>query len=362
VNKKPSIAFGILVAAWLVPSACQRTDAPASGGPGGANGASADAGNADAGNAGGADASAADGSSSSDATPGVDSGACVPPPVDNGSDCSAPLAPGTDRKCTIIVGGTARELLLYAPKSYDPCSPAPLVVDAHGSSETDGLGSGWRLVADREGFIVAQPQGIGNQWSQADADFMVQIATVVAKAAQVDPKRVYMTGISNGGELTYWTGCKDTDVFRAFAPVSGFGQMTCALTHPAPMISFHSADDKLVAIADGQAAFQMWVTSNHCQRGPTSSWQFGGPSTDPREVCLTSGSGSTWKLAACDQAAPATVCQTWDQCDGGVEATFCTVPADKQHHFDTTGGHILYINGTNLSLAAVAWEYFKKLP
>ena len=45
-----------------------------------------------------------------------------------------------------------------------------------------------------------------------------------------------------------------------------------------------------------------------------------------------------------------------------MEATFCTVPADTPRRFYTTRGRILYINGTNLSVAAVAWEYFEKLP
>jgi len=303
---------------------------------------------------------------------------CTPPAAAPASanDCTAPIAPGTDRKCTIDVGGTQREVLVYAPPSYDACKPAALVVDAHGSSETDaeqaglspfldwpgGLGSGWRLVADREGFLVAQPQGLQNAWTESDADFMLKIPAFVAKTAKVDSKRVYLTGISNGGELTYWTGCRDTDVFRAFAPVSGFGKEACPLAHHAPLIHFHSPDDKIVPLADGQAAFQMWVASNHCKRGPSPASTFGGASSDPRAVCLEAGSAASpkWKLAACGAAVPPTTCETWDQCDQGAEATFCTVSPDKQNHYDTTGGHILYINGTKLSLAAVAWEYFKR--
>ncbi len=298
--------------------------------------------------------------------------------VQSANDCAGLLTPGTDRKCTLSVGGQMREFLLYSPAAYDPRKPAALVVDAHGASETaeqqaglqqfrdwpTGLGSGWRLVADGAGFIVAQPSGLGDKWTKADADFMLQIPAVVSRVANVDPHRVYMTGISNGGELTYWTGCKDTYTYGAFAPVSGFGQEACPLTHPAPLIAFHSADDKIIPLADGQAAFQMWVASNHCKAGPVASRQFGGPSTDPREVCLSSGAGQTrpWKLAACAPSAPATTCQTWSQCDGGVEATFCIVPADMQHHFEQSGGHVLYVNGTSLSLAAVAWEFFKRLP
>ena len=113
----------------------------------------------------------------------------------------------------------------------------------------------------------------------------------------------------------------------------------------------------------GQAAFQLWVKSNHCKNGPKGTLRFGGPQSDTRAVCLAGAPGGAppWKLVACDPAAPETTCETWDQCDGGVDATFCTVPADKDHHFDTTGGHILYVNATKLSLAAVAWSYLSEV-
>ena len=163
---------------------------------------------------------------------------CAPPTGPDPGDCDAPLQPGADRTCTLKFGGETREYLLYAPAGYDPCVPTALVVDAHGSSETDaeqagldpfldwpgGLGSGWRLVADREGFLVAQPQGIRNQWTESDAPLMDEIAARVERVADVDPDRVYLTGISNGGGLTYWTACEDTAVFHGFAPVSGYGR------------------------------------------------------------------------------------------------------------------------------------------
>jgi hypothetical protein len=38
------------------------------------------------------------------------------------------------------------------------------------------------------------------------------------------------------------------------------------------------------------------------------------------------------------------------------------VAPDREHHFDTTGGHILYLNGTTLSIAAVAWRFFEQVP
>jgi poly(3-hydroxybutyrate) depolymerase len=251
------------------------------------------------------------------------------------------------------------------------------VVDAHGAQETaaanagkepffdwpSGLGSGWRLVADREGFIVVQPQGIGNAWSQSDVDFMLQIPAFVGRTAVVDPKRVYMAGISNGGALTYWTACRDTGIYQAFAPVAGFAEPPCNPTHRAPVIHFHTPTDRLVKLSSGKAAFDMLRAANHCASQPRPSWSFGGGSTDARAVCLTSTGGSApqWHLGSCDPSSEKTTCDLWDRCDEGSKAMFCTVPPDRDHHFDTMGGHVLYFNGGNLSLAAVAWEFFKTL-
>jgi poly(3-hydroxybutyrate) depolymerase len=296
------------------------------------------------------------------------------------SDCSAALVPGADRRCTITVDGQQRELLVYAPPNWDAHHPSALVVDAHGAQETaganagkepffdwpTGLGSGWRLLADREGFVVVQPQGIGNGWSESDADFMLQIPAWVAKTASIDPKRTYMTGISNGAELTYWTACRDTTVYRAFAPVAGFGIQHCPLTHPAPIIHLHAPTDKLVSLAAGESAFGLIRQADHCPGTAQPSWSFGGGASDSSASCLAesvdpSGGPDHWQLVPCDPAKPATTCQTWGPCNGGSEATFCQVAPDMDHHFDQFGGHVLYFNGTSLSLAAVAWRFFQQL-
>lgn len=367
--KKPDSMVHVLLAAHVALALVAIGCGSKADGPGGAGGG------ATAASSSGATSSSGGASSSSSTSSGGGAGgaACKAPAKDTG-DCNAPLAPGADRKCTLMIGGQPREVLLYAPKSWDPCKPVALVVDAHGTSETDaeqaglvpfldwpnGLGSGFRLVADQEGFLVVEPQGLQNAWDTTDADFMLAIPAWVKKVADVDPKRTYMSGISNGGALTYWTACKDTDTFRAFAPVSGYGVTSCKVTHPAPLIAFHTPDDKIVPMSDDQASFQAWVATNHCKQGPAPSLRFGGPQSDPGAVCLKEAPKWHWSLDACDAAAPATTCQTWSGCDGGFEATFCQVPADMVNHYDQTGGHVLYINGTGLSLAAVAWQVWKK--
>ncbi|MFT3700456.1 MAG: hypothetical protein QM831_45350 [Kofleriaceae bacterium] len=288
------------------------------------------------------------------------SGSCVAPSPSQ--DCAAPLAPGDSRTCTLTVAGTERTYLVYAPATYDPCKPAALMVDAHGSNETAQMqagtatflgfpanyGSGMRLVADREGFLVVEPQGIGDAWSESDVAFMGQIPAQIP--ATLDPTRVFLSGISNGAGLTYWGACA-LAMYTGFAPVSGYDDSPCASPTTASLVHFHTTTDALVSYSDGQAAFAKWTAARHCTAD--SSTTFGTGSTDTRAWCVSAA--EPWALQPCGDA-PATTCDRYT-CDGGTRAMFCTVPEETQYDGGVFGGHVLYFNKTHLSLAAVTWQF-----
>lgn len=302
--------------------------------------------------------------------------ACDVPPFNVGDDpCSAPLTPGSDRKCTFEFAGQQRSFLVYAPANYDPCAPTAMVVDAHGATESaeqhaglvpfktwpGGLGSGWRLLADREGIIIVTPQGVGDAWYTSDVDFIVEVQKRVAAIADVDPAKVYLTGISNGGFLNYWTACRDlSTVFRGYAPIAGAVDATipCAVSSGAPLIAFHAPGDTIVPYSYGQQAAAKWAAANHCDPQPAASMTFAGGAVDERALCLASEAGDQppWRLEPCASASPATTCVAWNGCDNGNNVTLCDVSASSQ----PVGGHILYFNDSRLSLAAVAWEFFKQ--
>jgi poly(3-hydroxybutyrate) depolymerase len=297
--------------------------------------------------------------------------ACIRP-TPHLADCAAPLAPGDERVCTVTAAGVTRTYLMYAPPSYDPCEPAALFVDAHGSSENAsqqagaepffdyprGIGSGFRLVADREGFLVATPQGVNDRWTQADVAFMQSLPSAVAAQATLDPERVYMTGISLGAAVMYWTGCTTPNPFRGFAAVSGTDETGCTPAQPASYVQFHTPDDPVADYADALATFERWRTANHCAPQRVASWTFGGASSDTRPVCLSGG--PPWQLVPCETTAPATTCERWNGCDGGGSAMFCTVPGDNRFFLGLNGGHVLYFNRTALSVAAVTWAFLSE--
>jgi poly(3-hydroxybutyrate) depolymerase len=215
------------------------------------------------------------------------------------------------------------------------------------------------VVADKEGFVVVTPQSTNDFVDGTDVPFIFKVEEMASAIMNVDPAKVFMTGVSNGGFFSYTAACDAKgSVFSGVSPVSGGNRSAkCPLSKPAPYIGFNAKTDEVIPYDNGVAGATLWEKTNHCKSGPTQTLTFGGPNTDTRELCLSSGPGLAppFKLAACKASSSVSTCETWDGCDGDVKVTFCTVEGSKQ----LVGGHNLYFNDSKLSLAAVAWEFFK---
>ena len=328
--------------------------------------ASTDAGSADAG------ATAPD--AGADASPpGETCNITIPPSM----DCNAKLAPGDQRTCML----GSRMYIVHAGKTMNPCKPVALVIDAHGATETApeqlgtekfcafggdlcwaGLGSGWAAESDTPGggFIAVFPQGENNMWQASDADFMLQIVDQMKKVANLDSDKVYISGISNGGFLTFETGCPHSDVFHGMSPNSG-GETCDSIKKPIPVISFDGMPD--FAYDGNLSATTAMAKLNNCKNGP-KPWL---TIDDKYEeaVCRTAKQDVNAKLVPCSQVTSAkiepTTCKIWDDCDDGVKVAFCDVAPNTEHGQDNaaTDAHIIYENNTILNTPSVAWRFFK---
>lgn len=115
---------------------------------------------------------------------------------------------------------------LYVPEDYDEARQWPLVVCLHG-----GYGRGdeylwtWLRPAKSRGYIVLSPKSIGPTWSIAnpprDVGSIVAMLDEVADTYTIDPRRIYLTGLSDGGTFSYLLGLERADRFAAVAPVAG---------------------------------------------------------------------------------------------------------------------------------------------
>ncbi|HEU0164544.1 MAG TPA: PHB depolymerase family esterase [Thermomicrobiales bacterium] len=161
---------------------------------------------------------------------------------------------------SITVSGTKRTYLVYVPASA-PASGAPLVVMMHGGGGSAAQAEkdyGWDQEADREGFIVAYPDGLNHAWNVGggccgqpgtngtdDVAFITAMVAAIETKSSVDPSRVYATGISNGGMMSYRLAC-DTDLFAAIGPDSATMLGECPSPKPISVIHIHgTADTKI---------------------------------------------------------------------------------------------------------------------
>jgi len=197
-------------------------------------------------------------------------------------------------------------------------------------------------------------------WSASDADFMVDIVEQIKKVANVDPEKVYISGISNGGFLTFQTGCPHSDVFRGMSPNAG-GSTCRSVKKTISVISFDGKPD--FAYDGNLNATTAMAKLNNCKAGPKPWLTI--DSKYEEAVCRTAKQDIKATLVPCSQVTSAkvepTTCKVWDECDEGVKVVFCDVSPNTEHGSSNaaTDAHIIYENNTILNTPSLAWRFFK---
>lgn len=195
--------------------------------------------------------------------------------------------PGT-YEASVDSGGIGRRYLLHIPTGYDPATPTPLVISYHGymgTPEGHIQSTGLREKADASGFILVVPQGQGQPaawftyasaelYAYDDVQFTRDLIAHLQAELNIDPRRIYATGMSNGGGMANRIGCDLSDVVAAVAPVSAnlFYRDPCQPRRPMPILAIHGQADTttpytglstlLVSIPEWIGD---WVIWNSCQ-------------------------------------------------------------------------------------------------
>lgn len=186
---------------------------------------------------------------------------------------AASTGPEGDRTLTIDVGGVARTYLLHEPEGNVGGSPLPLVIALHfypgtGAAlrEMTGLGA----EADRHNFLVAYPEGQGGAFNALiccgtadDVAFLKSLTDHLVGSGRADPDRIYLTGISNGGDMAFRGAVELAGLFAAIAVVSGgyIGPRTEAVgyvpTAPVSVLAIVGSQDQyLTSFKAGLATWQ----------------------------------------------------------------------------------------------------------
>jgi polyhydroxybutyrate depolymerase len=208
---------------------------------------------------------------------------------------------------TLIHDGVQRSYILYIPSSVDPSLPTPLVIAMHGGTGNAGsiiFSSEFNQVADDHGFIVVYPNGAGHledkllTWNGGtccgyaqrnnvdDVGFIRAMIVDIESRLSIDPKRIYATGMSNGGIMSYRLACEASDLFAAIAPVAGTLNFSpCSPTEPVAVIDFHGTADQNLPYAGGfgseslvnvdfasvKDSVDFWISFNECSSQPETS-------------------------------------------------------------------------------------------
>ncbi len=189
-----------------------------------------------------------------------------------------------DDQRTLSHGGFKRQYLVHVPPGYDGREPLPVVLAFHGGGgrgEVQRTQSQMNPVADQNGFMVVYPDGTGRlrllTWNAGtccgyavrknvdDVGFVSALIDDLARNYNIDQKRVYATGLSNGGMLCYRLACELSDRIAAIAPVSAdLGVDGPRPTRQIPILHIHG-------LRDNNVVFEGGVGSNQFQPEPHRS-------------------------------------------------------------------------------------------
>lgn len=288
------------------------------------------------------------------------------------------VVPGTYKNSVDIeIKGFRRTYLIHVPPGYTPDIPLPLVVVIHGAFGTaEGMEriSGFSRLADREGFIVLYPNGMGllgflQHWNAGhccgkaaddqvdDVGFVAATIEDVCRRLSVDRDRIYMVGFSNGGMLAYRFAAERGELLAAVAPMAASigGRPSQDLpewripepVQPLSMIPMHGLLDDDITYEGGisrhrggtrtywsvEQSVEFWVARNGCKAPPVVQSLYEG------KVVL-----KAWKNCTNKTEVALHLIHGWGHVWPGSSFTAALAADDPLKHFDA---------------AEVLWAFFK---
>jgi len=252
---------------------------------------------------------------------------------------SAQFSYADDRQ-TLQVNGTTRSYVVRAPVRSGNNPPLPLVIVLHGGGGNAANAeqmTGFTEKARKEGFIVVYPDGSGRlrknllTWNAGhccgyamtenvdDVAFVKALIDTLAQRYPVDDKRIYVTGMSNGGMMTHRLGVELSNRIAAIAPVVAtvFGDEHKP-EHPVSALMINGLLDENVPYAGGapggrgrnawdgapvkptldQGAF--WAQANGCATSYREEdtaqirWRYRCPAGRDVELLVVKDNGHAW--------------------------------------------------------------------
>jgi polyhydroxybutyrate depolymerase len=205
--------------------------------------------------------------------------------------------------------GLKRTYMVHVPPTYTKGRPLPLFIVLHGGGG-DGKKaekiSGISRQSDKYGVILVYPDAVGRNWNDGravkryishrknidDVGFIAALIDKMRNDYAIDPKRIYVSGASNGGMMAHRLACELSRKITAVAPViSAMPEnlvAQCSPSRPIPVLMISGTEDPMVPWEGGYVRFigrkkygrvlsapdtvQFWASHNGCSSEPKSTW------------------------------------------------------------------------------------------
>jgi polyhydroxybutyrate depolymerase len=223
------------------------------------------------------------------------------------SALNAPLSAG-NHIVKLQHGGHERSAIVHVPRRAAETSALPVVLNFHGGGGHGANQKEYSLLdslADQEKFVAVYPNGNGRfenrllTWNAGtccgyaaiknidDVGYVRELLAQISEKLPVDRRRVYATGLSNGGMMSHRLAAQASDVIAAVAPVAGGMVLPTMMSSRAiPIMHIHSVDDPRALYGGGlgppfpltnsqvfhpniDQMIAQWVKHNGCASEPT---------------------------------------------------------------------------------------------
>ena len=183
---------------------------------------------------------------------------------------SSTLTAGSYKEKTIMVDGIKRHFVVKEPSSWNKKDKIPLIIALHGG------GSSWRkfnngttkhtldIETNRKKILLILPQGIKNHWNDGrtalnnkvdDVKFISKLIDFAIQKQHVNPNKIYVTGMSNGGMMAIRLGIELPNKIKAIAAVSALMNSKIRYKKLKKSVSFmliHGTEDPIIPFAGGE--------------------------------------------------------------------------------------------------------------
>ncbi len=167
------------------------------------------------------------------------------------------------------VNGSNRNMMVYAPTNIE--KDRPLIIQMHGMNQDAKYqhdAAKWEEIADTARFVVVFPNGENKAWDisgDKDVNFLKAIISEMNTKYGIDKKRVYVSGFSMGGMMSYHAANKMGDMIAAIAPCSGYPFGAGASSkRMMPIIHTHGTTDDVVGYSGGADYVKKWANYEGC--------------------------------------------------------------------------------------------------